>query len=89
MSDNAELATMQREWRESTTEAIHETAVKVDLILAKMAEMQRECATAAQLTAVSNRVTGLENDRQKIIGAACVLNVIGAFILYLATKFWK
>lgn len=88
MSEN-ELATLQREWRESTTDAIHETATKVDLILAKMAEMKQECASAAQLQAVAARVQGLENDRQKIIGGAFVLNLIGAVILWFATKLWK
>ena len=88
MSDN-ELANMQREWRESTSDAIRDTAVKVDLVLAQMAEMRRDFATAAQLNALAGRVSGLEGDRQRIIGGAFVLNLIGGLVLYLLVKLWK
>jgi hypothetical protein len=88
MSDN-ELTEMQREWRASVASSIHSTEAKVDLLLAKMNAMQLEYVRHNHFDAIATRVAALEGDRQKVIGAAVLLNALGAIVLYLITKFWK
>lgn len=87
--EHAEISEMQREWRASVADAIKSTERKVDLLLSQMGEMRVEYVRAHQLEALTKRVSGLESDKQKIIGAAVLLNVIGAFVLFLISKFWK
>ena len=86
---STELAEMQREWRNATTTAIHDTADKVDKLLDMVQTMRSECAHKSDLADLAKRVGGLEHDRQKILGGAFILNLIGGVILYLYAKFGK
>ena len=88
-AENNELTELQREWRASITASIKSTEAKVDTMLSQMNDMRSEYARSHQLDAVSKRVTSLESDKNKIIGAAVLLNGLGALVLFLITKFWK
>lgn len=98
MSD--ELTELQREWRNSVTNSIKSSELKMDLILEQLTSMrmdyvrtsqleQLESARASQLSLLAGRVTGLETDRSKLVGAAFILNFIGGVVIYLVVKFWK
>jgi hypothetical protein len=89
MTPDAELSEMQREWRASVASSIRSTEDKVDLLLKQMSEMRVEYVRFHHFEAVSKRVAALEGDKQKIIGAAVLLNALGALVLYLISKFWK
>lgn len=84
-----EVSEMQREWRSSVAASIKSTESKVDLLLSQITEMRVEYVRTHQLEALNERVSELESDKHKIVGAAVLLNVIGAFVLFLISKFWK
>lgn len=88
-ANNAELNQMQKEWRESVAASIHSTENKVDQLLAQMNTMRAEYVKNHHFDIMVNRVSCLEGDKNRIIGAAVLLNALGALVLYLVTKFWK
>ena len=87
--EHHEISELQREWRLGVAASIKSTEAKVDLLLSQMSEMRVEYARSHQLEAVAKRVSSLEGDKQRLIGAAVLLNALGAVVLYLITKFWK
>jgi hypothetical protein len=84
-----EISELQREWRSSVTASIKSTEAKVDLMLSQMSEMRMEYVRCHHFEKLATRVSGLESDKQKIIGAAVLLNALGALVLFLISKFWK
>lgn len=89
MDPHHEVTEMQREWRSSVAASIKSTESKVDLLLSQITEMRVEYVRASQFEALTKRVCGLESDKQKIVGAAVVLNLIGGFVLFFISKLWK
>ena len=89
MTPDPEIAELHREWRASVASSIRNTECKVDQLLNQMHTMRAEYVKAHDFDAMTKRVAGLEGDRQKVIGAAFLLNALGAVILYLIAKFWK
>lgn len=61
----------------------------MDKLLSKVNEIQQEYVRFSHLETACKRITSLESDRQKVIGAMVILNLIGGFVLYLIGKFWK
>lgn len=88
-AEHNEISELQREWRASVTTSIKSTEAKVDLMLKQMSEMRLEYVRYNHFEKLATRVTGLESDKQKIVGAAVLLNALGALVLFLITKFWK
>lgn len=86
---HSEVSELQREWRLSVGASIKSTEAKVDLLLSQITEMRLEYVRVYQLEALNERVSELESDKHKIIGAAVLLNALGVFVLYLISKFWK
>lgn len=98
MSD--ELTELQREWRASVSASIKSTEAKMDLILSQLNSMRLEYVRPVQMDAlahrvallesdVSLRISKLENDRAKVVGAAVVLNCIGGIVIAIVLKLWK
>ena len=84
----SELAQMQQEWRENVTKSIQTTNEKLDSVLEKLAGMDAACAKLSALEVQAHRIDVLERDKQRVIGAFVVLNVIGGFVVWLAHKMW-
>lgn len=90
MSDetSSELATLQREWRNSVTTQIKSTERKLDTIIGQLAVLREEFVREADFKEMANRVSHLENDRSKLIGAGVFFNAIGGIVLWLVYKIW-
>lgn len=98
MSD--ELTELQREWRNSVTASIKSTEAKMDLILEQLNIMRLEYVRQVQMDSlmqrvaslesdITKRVSGLENDRAKLVGAALILNCVGGIVIAIVLKLWK
>lgn len=98
MSD--ELSELQREWRNSVTTSIKTIEDRTIQILDDLNAMKLIYVRESQLTALalrlahaeelmSKRVTALENDRSKIVGAAVILNIVGGIVVAIILKLWK
>lgn len=87
MSD--ELSELQREWRTSVADAIKSQDVKMDLILNQLTSMRLEYATLNQLAGLAARVSALEADRSKLVGAMLILQVLGGLAIGILLKVWK
>ena len=90
MSDEtaSELATLQKEWRSSVTSQIKTTERKLDMILGQLSELREEYVRDSDFKEMIDRVSRLENDRSKLIGAGVFFNAIGGFVLWLIYKIW-
>ena len=88
-----ELSDLQREWRTSVTESIKATDIKMDLILSQLSAIRLDSVRMTQLEKLDIRVSALESDRAKFIGAVVVCNIffttIGAIVLLFIQKLWK
>lgn len=90
MSDEtaSELATLQKEWRSSVTSQIKTTERKLDMILGQLSELREEYVRDSDFKEMIDRVSRLENDRSKLIGAGVFFNAIGGLVLWLVYKIW-
>lgn len=95
-----ELVELQREWRTSVMASIKSGDTKMDLILEQLTSLRMESVNRTQMVDINlqltrkleemaARVSALEADRAKLIGAAVVLNFVGGVVIYLITKLWK
>lgn len=98
MSD--ELTELQREWRSSVTESIKATETRTIQILEDLNSMRLAYVQQAHLESLavkvgaierslSQRVSDLENDRSKLVGAAVILNLVGGVVIAIVLKLWK
>lgn len=84
-----QLTELQREWRKNVMHHMQSQENKLDSLLSKINDMQQQYVRTSSFEAALKRISGLEGDRQKVVGAMVLLNVIGGFVLYLIGKFWK
>lgn len=84
-----QLSKLQDEWRANVMNHMQSQEAKMDKLLSKVTEIQAEYVRFSHLESACKRITSLENDRQKVVGAMVLLNLLGGVILYLIGKFWK
>jgi translation initiation factor 6 (eIF-6) len=83
MGDDQSLSELQREWREGIKLSIAEMRVQLAEISRLLAQQREEYVKQKTHDELEERVKKLESDKQRFIGAMVVLNVIGAFVLWL------
>jgi hypothetical protein len=98
MSD--EITELQREWRRSVTESIKATETRTIQILEDLNSMRLAYVQQAHLEslalkvvtiekALSQRLSDLEKDRAKLVGAAVILNLVGGIVIAIVLRLWK
>jgi hypothetical protein len=80
---------LQKEWRGSVVEHMTRTETKLDALLVKMNAVQLEYARNTDMNEMMKRVSILESDKQRVVGAMVLLNALGVVVFYLINKFWK
>ena len=83
MSDDNSLSELQREFREGVKLGMAELRVQISEISRMLAQQREEYVKQKTHDELEERVKKLESDKQRFIGAMVVLNVIGAFVLWL------
>lgn len=76
IDERAELSELQREWRKEVSNDLKE-------LKKCLAEMRDEFARSHEVDDLEKRVTSIENERSKLIGAAIAFQLLGGFVLWL------
>jgi hypothetical protein len=82
----AELAVLQREWRLEVTQGIKDLRNQNSAISQQLSELKRDFTHNSTTETLSQRVTGLESDRAKIVGAVTVVQLLGGAILWILNR---
>lgn len=84
-----ELTELQKEWRREVADSLRELRKQNLELLAEVREMRDQFAKQRDLDKLAERVTTLEGERSKMVGAVLVLQFIGGIAVWLITKYWK
>lgn len=88
MSDER-IEDLQRELRERLKADLSELKLGQAAISAQLSAMNEKCAKVEAMNDIEERVTKLESDRSKIIGAMVIFQFIGGIALFVLGKLWK
>jgi hypothetical protein len=82
----SELAILQKEWRKSISDTLHELRQQNNAIQTTLVEMKEEFVREAEFNSLKKKVESLESDKAKVIGAMIVLQALGTAAIWLAGK---
>lgn len=88
MEERAELQELHREWRKEVSETLKELRSQISAVSKQLTDMRQDSVQHIDFEIVKARLTALEQDRAKLIGAGVLLQLIGGFVVWLISKNW-
>jgi len=87
-ADQNEINELNREWRREVSESLKELRTQCISITLQINDLKDKFASEIDLVKLDDRVSVLENDKSKIVGAVVILQVVGAAVIWFVEKLW-